>query len=190
LGDVSVNLPTAARKDIRAVRRSTAMVFQSYNLFNNKTVLQNLTEGLVVRKVAKKEAEDRALSTLEKVGLVDKRNEYPCYLSGDQQQRVGIARAVVLEPQLILFDEPTSALDPELVGDVLKCIRGVAELGITMVIVTHEMSFAFDVATRVVFLDKGVVVEQGSARDVLLSPREERTQQFLSRFSFDSQYTI
>jgi L-cystine transport system ATP-binding protein len=167
------------------------MVFQNYCLFNNKTVLQNVTVGLIVaRHVPKKEAEDKAIAMLEKVGLQDKLNEYPCYLSGGQQQRVGIARAMALDPELILLDEPTSALDPELIGECLKCILNVAQEGIPMLIVTHEMQFASEIASRIIFIDQGVVVEEGTPREVFTSPREERTQQFLARFNFASQYVI
>jgi L-cystine transport system ATP-binding protein len=191
IGGITVDFRSVSRKTIAQVRQKTAMVFQNFNLFNNRTVLQNVTEGLiVVRRVPKKEAVERATATLDKVGLLDKLHEYPCYLSGGQQQRVGIARAVALNPEFILFDEPTSALDPELVGECLKYIRKVAEEGIPMIIVTHEMSFAYEIAGKIVFIDRGLVVEEGPPREVFLHPREERTRQFLARFNFDSQYAI
>ena len=139
-------------------------------------------EGLVIsRKISKSEAQKKAVETLEWVGLLDKKDYYPFQLSGGQQQRVGIARAVVLEPEVILFDEPTSALDPELVGETLELIKKVAKKGITMIVVTHEMSFAKDVASKVIFMDGGVVVEEGSPKEIFNHPKEERTKQFLAR---------
>jgi L-cystine transport system ATP-binding protein len=149
-----VDLKRASSKEILQIRRKTAFVFQNYGLFLNKTALQNVTEGLIVaRKMPKKEATEKSIKALEWVGLSDKKDYYPSQLSGGQQQRVGIARAVVLDPEVILFDEPTSALDPELVGETLNVIKNVAEQGITMIIVTHEMSFAKEVANKVVFMD-------------------------------------
>jgi L-cystine transport system ATP-binding protein len=149
-------------------------------------------EGLVTaRKVPKKEARKIAEDALDWVGLSDRYDYYPCQLSGGQQQRVGIARAIALNPEVILFDEPTSALDPELVGDILDLIKKVAEKGITMIVVTHEMSFAQDVADKVVFMDGGVIVEEGEPRDIFVHPKEERTKQFLSRFiSLEPMYNI
>ncbi|WP_062429552.1 amino acid ABC transporter ATP-binding protein [Treponema endosymbiont of Eucomonympha sp.] len=191
IDDLSVNFRSVSSKSVYKVRQKTAMVFQNYCLFSNKTVLQNVTEGLVVaRHVPKKEACDKAMAMLEKVGLQDKLHEYPCYLSGGQQQRVGIARAMALDPELILFDEPTSALDPELVGECLKCIQNVAKEGIPMLIVTHEMLFAYEIAGSVIFLEEGLVVEEGAPKQMFSSPKEERTKQFLSRFNLTSQYTI
>lgn len=182
VGDLTVDAAHAGKKEILALRKKTAMVFQSYNLFNNKTALGNVMEGLTkARGVPKEEARKMAEKALEKVGLKDKMDAYPVQLSGGQQQRVGIARAVVLNPEVILFDEPTSALDPELVGEVLKVIKDVAKEGITMIIVTHEMSFASDVANRVVFMDGGVVVEEGTPKEIFEHPKEERTRQFLDR---------
>lgn len=182
INDTEVNLKKANKKQINALRKNMAFVFQNYNLFANKTVLENVMEGLVVaRKVPKKEAEEKALEALEWVGVLDKKDAYPSQLSGGQQQRVGIARAVVLNPEVILFDEPTSALDPELVGEVLDLIKKVAKRGITMIVVTHEISFAEEVASKIVFMDGGVVVEQGKPNEILVSPKEERTKEFLAR---------
>lgn len=182
VGDLTVDAAHAKKKEIAAIRLKTAMVFQNYNLFQNKTALGNVMEGLTeARGIAKEEARERALKALEKVGLREKADAYPSQLSGGQQQRVGIARAVVLNPDVILFDEPTSALDPELVGDVLKVIKDIAEEGITMIVVTHEMSFASDVANRVIFMDGGVVVEEGAPDEIFSHPKEERTRQFLDR---------
>lgn len=168
-------------KDIQTIRRNVGFVFQNYNLFNNKTALQNITEGLIVaRKVKKSEAEKIALEALERVGLSDRRNHYPSQLSGGQQQRVGIARAVALNPQVIFFDEPTSALDPELVGEVLKVMRNLADEGTTMVVVTHQMNFARNVSNKVIFMADGYIVEQGSPEDIFEHPSEKRTQEFLT----------
>jgi cystine transport system ATP-binding protein len=171
-----------AKRDLLALRDRSAMVFQHYNLFPHKTVLQNVIEGPVQvqkRPVAGAVADAEAL--LARVGLADKRDAYPFELSGGQQQRVGIVRALALKPDVLLFDEPTSALDPELVGDVLTVIKELADEGWTMVIVTHELAFARQVADEVVFMDGGVVVERGAPRDILVNPREERTRQFLHR---------
>lgn len=159
-----------------------AFVFQNYNLFTNKTALENVTEGLIIgRKVPKTEAVEIGKRALDKVGLSEKYDAYPSQLSGGQQQRVGIARAVALNPDIILFDEPTSALDPELVGEVLQVMKNIAAEGTTMLVVTHEMGFAKDVANRVIFMDGGVVVEEGSPHDIFVSPKEERTKKFLKR---------
>lgn len=181
-GELQVNLHDASKKDIHNIRQKTAFVFQNYNLFNNKTALENVTEGLVIgRKIHKTKATDIGKKALDKVGLSDKYNSYPSQLSGGQQQRVGIARAVALNPDIILFDEPTSALDPELVGEVLTVMKNIANEGTTMLVVTHEMSFAKDVANRVIFMDGGVVVEEGTPHDIFISPKEERTKKFLKR---------
>lgn len=181
-GDIDVNLKTASRKQIHAIRQKVAFVFQNYNLFNNKTALENVTEGLIIgRKIAKAEAIKIGKAALDKVGLSEKYDAYPSELSGGQQQRVGIARAVALEPDIILFDEPTSALDPELVGEVLTVMKNIAKEGTTMLVVTHEMSFAKDVASRVIFMDGGVIVEEGTPKDIFSNPKEERTRQFLKR---------
>jgi L-cystine transport system ATP-binding protein len=182
IGETNVNFKNATKKEIHKIRRQTAMVFQSYNLFQNKTAIENVMEGLVIaRKVPKREAEEVSKKLLDKVGLADKYNYYPVQLSGGQQQRVGIARALALNPEAILFDEPTSALDPELVGEVLSVMKQVAKEGMTMVVVTHEMSFAKDIASRVIFMEGGVVVEEGTPKDIFTNPKEERTKQFLKR---------
>lgn len=191
LGDKTVSLKKATKKQITELRKNMAFVFQNYNLFANKTVLENVMEGLTVaRKVPKQEARERALEALEWVGVLDKKDSYPSELSGGQQQRVGIARAVVLNPEVILFDEPTSALDPELVGDVLELIKKVANKGITMIVVTHEISFAEEVASKIVFMDGGVVVESGKPSEILVSPKEERTREFLARVLPKDMYYI
>ena len=179
--ELHIDLERVSKKTMLEIRRKTAFVFQNYNLFANMTALENVMEGLVTaRKVPKAEAKDRAMKALEKVGLRDKAAFYPSSLSGGQQQRVGIARAIAVNPEVILFDEPTSALDPELKGEVLSVIKGLAAEGTTMVIVTHEMNFARDTADRVIFMDKGKIVEEGEAAAFFASPREERTKQFLS----------
>lgn len=181
-GELHVDLKSVSKKDIYTIRQKTAFVFQNYSLFNNKTALENVTEGLIIgRKVPKAEANDIAKKALDKVGLAEKYNSYPSELSGGQQQRVGIARAVALSPDIILFDEPTSALDPELVDEVLTVMKNIANEGTTMLVVTHEMSFAKDVANRVIFMDGGVVVEQGTPHEIFVSPKEERTKKFLGR---------
>jgi L-cystine transport system ATP-binding protein len=181
-GDLRVDLKKATRKEILAVRRKTSFVFQTYGLFRNMTALGNVMEGLVTaRRIHKADAEKRAKEALDLVGLSDKYDYYPHHLSGGQQQRVGIARAVVLKPEVILFDEPTSALDPELVQETLGIIKKVARQGITMIVVTHEMSFAEEVANHVVFMDGGVILEEGSPGDIFYHPKEERTRQFLRR---------
>jgi len=167
---------------IRQLRQHVGFVFQNFNLFPHRTALENVIEGpLVVKKMPREKALELGRKLLAKVGLAGKEDAYPRRLSGGQQQRVAIARALAMEPEVILFDEPTSALDPELVGEVLNAIRALAEEKRTMVIVTHEMSFARDVANRVIFVDKGVIVEQGEAKALFANPREERTRQFLER---------
>ncbi|PKR77589.1 polar amino acid ABC transporter ATP-binding protein [Halalkalibacillus sediminis] len=171
-----------SKSDWLTLRRKAGMVFQTYNLFPHKTALQNVTEGpIVVQKRNKQEVEELAKRLLKKVGLEDKMDLFPHQLSGGQQQRVGIARALAIEPQLLLFDEPTSALDPELVGDVLSVIKDLALEGWTIAIVTHEVQFAKQVSDHVIFMDGGYIVEQGPPTDVLESPKEKRTQQFLHR---------
>jgi cystine transport system ATP-binding protein len=182
-GEVRVDFSgQVPKRDLARLRDRSAMVFQHYNLFPHMTVLQNVIEGPVqVQKRSRGEATAEAERLLARVGLADKRDSYPFQLSGGQQQRVGIVRALALRPQLLLFDEPTSALDPELVGDVLHVIKELADEGWTMVIVTHELAFARDVADEVVFMDDGVVVERGAPDVVLGSPRQERTRQFIRR---------
>lgn len=186
-----VDVHHATKKEILNVRRKTAMVFQQYNLFSNKTVLENVIEGMVVvQKVPLEQAKVRGKELLDMVGLSDKLDSYPSKLSGGQQQRVGIARALSMNPSVILFDEPTSALDPELVGEVLNVMKNVAKQGISMIVVTHEMQFAMDVATHVVFMDKGVVVEDGAPKDLFYNPKEERTKQFLDRIVSQFVYNL
>lgn len=191
LGELSVDLRVHSKKTAHQIRQKTAFVFQNYNLFENKTALENVTLGLVSgHKVPKKEAEKTALKALERVGLLDRADYYPCELSGGQQQRIGIARAVAVNPEVIFLDEPTSALDPELVGEVLDTIKALAKEGTTMVIITHEMAFARDVSTKVIYMDGGVIVEQGSPDVIFTRPKEERTRNFLARFIQDFDYVI
>ncbi|WP_287812067.1 L-cystine ABC transporter ATP-binding protein TcyN [Pseudomonas sp.] len=185
MGDIEIDGSKVAQQQglIRRLRQQVGFVFQNFNLFPHRTALENVVEGpVVVKKTPRAQAEALGRTLLAKVGLAGKEDAYPRKLSGGQQQRVAIARALAMEPQVILFDEPTSALDPELVGEVLATIRGLAEEKRTMIIVTHEMAFARDVANRVVFFDKGVIVEQGEAKALFAQPREERTRQFLSKF--------
>ncbi|SHO43323.1 amino acid ABC transporter ATP-binding protein [Anaerocolumna xylanovorans] len=191
IGSTQVNARHATKRQILDICRKTAMVFQSFNLFKNKTALENVAEGpVIVQKVEKQKALEYGRELLKNVGLSDKYDAYPSELSGGQQQRVGIARALALHPEVILFDEPTSALDPELVGEVLGVIKKIAKKGITMIIVTHEMSFAQDVANRVVFMDEGVIVEQGTPQEIFLDAKEERTKQFLKRITPEYTYQI
>ena len=176
----SFDLAHISHKDIARLRRKTAFVFQSYNLFRNKTVLQNVTEGLIVaRRMPKAQAEEIAVQMLEKVGMADRCSQYPHQLSGGQQQRVAIARALATDPEVIYFDEPTSALDPELIGEVLGVIQQLAAEGRTMLVVTHEMRFARNVSTHTLFMEGGVVVEEGPTKEVFDHPRQERTKAFL-----------
>jgi L-cystine transport system ATP-binding protein len=184
-------LRRTSQKDILQIRRKTAFVFQNYNLFHNKTALENVMEGLVTaRKVPKLKAKNIAKKALIKVGLEDKFDSYPNQLSGGQQQRVGIARAIAVEPEVIFFDEPTSALDPELVGEVLQVMKALAKEGTTMIIVTHEMKFAQEVATKVIFMDGGTIIEEGTAKAIFTNPKEDRTRQFLQRVLSPVEYTI
>jgi L-cystine transport system ATP-binding protein len=184
MDDLTVDIAKAMKEDIMKIRRVTAMVFQQCNLFVNRNAVENVMEGLmIVQKMKKKEARERSLFFLEKVRMLDKIDSYPNQLSGGQQQRVAIARALALNPKVILFDEPTSSLDPELVGEVLAVMKDIAADGMTMVVVTHEMGFARDVANHVVFMDNGVTVEEGPPNEIFGSPREERTARFLSRAS-------
>ncbi len=174
------DLGRMAKKDIARLRRKTAFVFQNYNLFLNKTALQNVTEGLIIaRKMNKAEALEIGRKALDKVGLSDRYDYYPSQLSGGQQQRVAIARALATDPEIIYFDEPTSALDPELTGEVLSVMRKLAEDGMTMLVVTHEMGFARTVSNKVIFMENGVVVEEGSSQDIFENPRQPRAKAFL-----------
>ncbi|MEV4714808.1 amino acid ABC transporter ATP-binding protein [Micromonospora sp. NPDC049374] len=169
-------------KEVAAQRRAIGMVFQRFNLFPHKTALDNVTEApLLVRREKRGEARDRAVALLERVGLGDKLGNYPNQLSGGQQQRVAIARALAMRPKLMLFDEPTSALDPELVGEVLDVMKDLARDGMTMIVVTHEIGFAREVGDTLVFMDDGVVVEQGNPREVIADPKHERTRAFLTK---------
>lgn len=168
--------------DINAARQKMGMVFQHFNLFPHLTVLQNMTIAPVtLRHMSEADAKSKAMALLERVGLQDKANAYPNQLSGGQKQRVAIARALAMDPQVLLFDEPTSALDPEMIGEVLDVMKGLAESGMTMVVVTHEMGFAREVGTRVIFMDQGVIAEEAAADEIFTNPKEERTKAFLSK---------
>ncbi len=187
----SHDLHRAHEREIHAVRMRTGFVFQNYNLFRNMTALENVTLGLTLaRKMDKSEAKRIAVEALEQVGLGDRCDYYPSQLSGGQQQRVGIARAIATKPDVIFFDEPTSALDPELIGEVLDSMKELAKAGTTMVVVTHEMQFAQEVASHVLFMDGGVVVEQGSPEEIFWHAKQERTKQFLSRIRREPEYNI
>ena len=180
LRDKEYSMAKATKFEIKEIRKSMGFVFQSFNLFRNMTALKNVMEGLVTsQKLEKEEAKKRALSMLEKVEMLEKADNYPDELSGGQRQRVAIARAIALNPEVILFDEPTSALDPELTVEVLDTMKKLADEGTTMVVVTHEMNFAKNVASRIVFMEDGIVVEEGPAKDFFENPKEERTKQFL-----------
>lgn len=182
----SLDLHSASKQEVRDVRFHTGFVFQNYNLFRNKTALENVTEGLITaRHMNKSEAEKIGRETLDKVGLSGRYDYYPRQLSGGQQQRVGIARAIATNPKIIYFDEPTSALDPELIDEVLAVMKQLAREGTTMVVVTHEMSFARDVANKVIFMEHGVIVEQGSPDEIFHHAAQERTKQFLRRLHHD-----
>jgi polar amino acid transport system ATP-binding protein len=183
-GEIRIEGKVVDRKGehIRWIRTHVSMVFQRFNLFPHRSVIENVMEGPVfVKKQPREQALERARALLTQVGLENKANAYPKELSGGQQQRVAIARALAMEPRAILFDEPTSALDPELVGEVLSVMRSLAEQGMTMLVVTHEMSFAKEVADRVVFMDRGKIVEEGPPAEILAHPKQERTQDFLRR---------
>ncbi len=185
--DVGGRLHHLTDKQVAAQRREIGMVFQRFNLFPHMTTLANVMEAPIqVKGERKAEVRERAVQLLDRVGLAEKADAYPSQLSGGQQQRVAIARALAMQPKLMLFDEPTSALDPELVGEVLTVMRELAASGMTMIVVTHEMAFAREVADHVVFMDAGVVVEQGPPREVIGNPRHERTQAFLSRMRSES----
>ncbi len=174
------DLAHTSKKDIAQVRRKTGFVFQNYNLFANKTALQNVTLGLTTaRKMAKDKANQIGMDMLERVGMSDRSDYYPSQLSGGQQQRVAIARALATNPDIIYFDEPTSALDPELIGEVLEVMCRLAQAGMTMIVVTHEMSFARDVSKHVIFMEGGKIIEEGSSKEFFENPKEERTREFL-----------
>ena len=174
------DLKKIKKADMAAIRKKTAFVFQNFNLFANKTALGNVTLGLTAaRGIPKKQAEDIGMQMLEKVGLADHANYYPIQLSGGQQQRVAIARALATGPEIIYFDEPTSALDPELIGEVLSVIRKLAQSGMTMLIVTHEMHFAENVADHIIFMDNGEIIERGAPKEFFYAPKEERSREFI-----------
>lgn len=180
IGDKVLDFSNIKKNEIHELRKHSCMVFQQYNLFKNKTVTENITEALIyVQKKNKNEANEIAEKLLKKVGMYEKKDEYPSRLSGGQQQRVGIARALAVNPDVILFDEPTSALDTELVDEVLNTIKSLAESNITMIIVTHELEFAKNVADRVIFMHGGCIVEEGEANELLTNPKNEVTRQFL-----------
>ena len=181
--DQRVDLARVTHAEANALRRRTGFVFQSYNLFANKTALQNVTEGLIIaRKMPRRRAEEIARAALVKVGMDDRADYYPSQLSGGQQQRVAIARAMAADPEIIYFDEPTSALDPELTGEVLAVMRGLAGEGRTMLVVTHEMDFARHAANRVVFMEQGVIVEQNTAEAFFNDPQQPRTKEFFQTY--------
>ena len=168
--------------DINRVRQKMGMVFQQFNLFPHKTVMENITMApMTLKKMSKKEAEEKAEQLLKKVGLLEKADAYPAQLSGGQKQRIAIARALAMEPEIMLFDEPTSALDPEMVGEVLEVMTDLAKAGMTMVVVTHEMGFAREVSNRVLFMDGGYIVEEGTPEQIFSNPQNERTQEFLRK---------
>lgn len=171
---------TISKKEVAEIRLHTGFVFQNYNLFANKTALQNVTQGLItVRKMPKEEANKIGMEMLEKVGMADRADYYPSQLSGGQQQRVAIARALAPDPEIIYFDEPTSALDPELIGEVLNVMKDLAKEGRTMIVVTHEMSFARDVSNHTIFMENGVICEEGESKEFFRNPKKERTREFL-----------
>lgn len=180
--DQTFDLHSISKKMIVQLRKKTAFVFQNYNLFRNKTALQNVTEGLIIaHKMKKLDAETIAESALDKVGLSDKYNSYPQELSGGQQQRVAIARAIAVNPEIIFFDEPTSALDPELIGEVLSVIKQLAEEGMTMIVVTHEMNFAKNVSTKTLFMEAGLIIEENNSKSFFNNPKENRVKEFLKK---------
>ena len=179
IDDEKINDP---KVDVNRIRQKMGMVFQHFNLFPHLTILGNITLApVMLKKMTKQQAHDKALELLAKVGLEDKADAYPAQLSGGQKQRVAIARALSMEPEIMLFDEPTSALDPEMVGEVLDVMKGLANTGMTMVVVTHEMGFAKEVGTRLLFMDQGIVMESGVPKDIFENPQNERTQKFLSK---------
>lgn len=185
--DEKINLPSVSKKKILEIRKKCGFVFQNYNLFRNKTALQNITEGLVTaRKVKKTDANKIALDLLKKVGLEGKENSFPHQLSGGQQQRVAIARSLAYKPEIIYFDEPTSALDPKLTFEVLDVIKNLAKEGMTMIIVTHEMNFAKNISTKVIFMEDGNIVEEGTSDQIFKFPKNGRTKEFLSNLNSDN----
>ncbi len=191
IADITLNAKRYNHKEEIALRHRSAMVFQSYNLFKNKTALENIIlSPLVAQKINKKEAEDLGMSLLKQVGLLPQAHQYPVTLSGGQQQRVAIARALAVKPKVLLFDEPTSALDPERVNEVLQVIQQLAKQKITMVIVTHEMEFAKNVADRVIFMADGGIVEQGAAKEVIENPQQELTKRFVRQFADPVEFYI
>lgn len=191
IGDLTVNCKHPSRADEVKIRRKMGFVFQNYGLFQNKTALENVMIGLdVVRKVPQKEARERALEAIDKVGLLDRADHYPAQLSGGQQQRIGIARAFVAQPDVILLDEPTASLDPGLVGEVLQTIEQLAKAGTTMLIVTHELSFAQRVSTNMLFMKDGIILEKAPTNEFFAHPQHEETAEFLSRSIPDYNYTI
>ena len=192
IGDVSVDFSHISSSDVTALRKKSTMVFQSFNLFRNKTVVENVMAGLIYgKKMKKKDAYEIAMTELERVHMDRFAKMYPAELSGGMQQRVGIARALAPKPEVIFFDEPTSALDPELVGEVLDTISDIASRGITMVIVTHEMNFAKEISSKVLFMMGGEVVEEGAPKEIFLHPREEKTRAFMRRMlSRESAFAI
>lgn len=181
-GEVFIDGELVTNQNINEIRTKMGMVFQNFNLFPHMTVLENVTCAPInVKGMSKAEAEAKAMGLLTRVGLDNKANAYPRSLSGGQQQRVAIARALAMDPEIMLFDEPTSALDPEMVGEVLDVMKDLAKEGLAMIVVTHEMGFAKEVADKVIFMDEGVIVEQGTPEEVLVNPSEERTKNFLSK---------
>ena len=188
LGEKTIDLSKKNKKEINEIRQNTGMVFQRFNLFEKKTALENVMEGLiVVKKMSRQEAKKIALEELAKVGMTAWANHYPKHMSGGQQQRVAIARALAMKPRLLLLDEPTSALDPELVGEVLDVIKEIAGKGYTMLLVSHEMSFVRNVSNRVIFLDKGHIVEDGTPSEVFEHPRNQRTKDFFAKMNLMNQ---
>ncbi len=188
LGERDVDLSKKSRKDINEIRQNTGMVFQRFNLFEKKTALENVMEGLiVVKKMKKEDVKKIALEELAKVGMTAWANHYPKHMSGGQQQRVAIARALAMKPRLLLLDEPTSALDPELVGEVLDVVKDIASKGYTMLLVSHEMNFIRNVSNRVIFLDKGHIVEDGTPNEVFEHPKNQRTKDFFAKMNLMNQ---
>lgn len=173
---------TDTKVNVNKIRQKMGMVFQQFNLFPHLTIMDNITLApMKIKKLAKEQAQEKALELLRKVGLVEKADNYPAQLSGGQQQRIAIARALAMDPEIMLFDEPTSALDPEMVGEVLAVMKGLADAGMTMIVVTHEMGFAREVGSRLLFMDQGIVMEEGLPADVFANPRNDRTKEFLSK---------